>query len=156
MRHRVFGRKLGRSYNERKALFKSLISSLIIHGEIKTTEAKAKAIRGLVEKLISRAKQKTLAARRLLLAFLQNKEVVSKLIEEIAPRFENRQGGFTRILRIGRRRGDQAMVVKLKLLESQEEMLGDKNLKLQEEKIKDEEREDNSSLKEGKKAKKRK
>jgi len=156
MRHRVFGRKLGRSYNERKALFKSLISSLIIHGEIKTTEAKAKAIRGLVEKLISRAKQKTLAARRLLLAFLQNKEVVSKLIEEIAPRFENRQGGFTRILRIGRRRGDQAMVVKLKLLESQEEMLGDKNLKLQEEKIKDEEREDNSSLKEGKRAKKRK
>jgi large subunit ribosomal protein L17 len=156
MRHRVFGRKLGRSCNERKALFKSLISSLIIHGEIKTTEAKAKAIRGLVEKLISRAKQKTLAARRLLLAFLQNKEVVSKLIEEIAPRFENRPGGFTRILRIGRRRGDQAMVVKLKLLESQEETLGDKDLKLQEKKIKGEEREDNSSLKEEKKAEKRK
>lgn len=121
MRHRVFGSKLGRDKNARKALFKSLISSLIIHGQIKTTEARAKAIKGLVDRLVSRSKQRTLQARRQVLAFLQNKKVVGKLVDEIAPKFSKRPSGFTRILRLGKRAGDQAMMVKMEFVEPLEE-----------------------------------
>jgi len=121
MRHRVSGKKLGRNRNERKALFKNLTSSLILHGEIKTTEAKAKAIKRLVDKLVTRAKQQTLSARRLLTAFLQDKKVVSRLVDEIAPKFKERQSGFTRILRLGKREGDQAMMVKIEFVEGVEE-----------------------------------
>lgn len=119
MRHRVSGKKLGRNRNERKALFKNLTSSLILHGEIKTTEAKAKAIKRLVDKLVTRAKQQTLSARRLLTAFLQDKKVVSRLVDEIAPKFKERQSGFTRILRLGKREGDQAMMVKIEFVNAE-------------------------------------
>lgn len=119
MRHRVSGKKLGRNRNERKALFKNLTSSLILHGEIKTTEAKAKAIKRLVDKLVTRAKQQTLSARRLLTAFLQDKKVVSRLVDEIAPKFKDRQSGFTRILRLGKREGDQAMMVKIEFVNAE-------------------------------------
>lgn len=120
MRHRVYGSKLGRDKSARKALFKNLISSLILHGQIKTTEARAKAIKGLIDKLISRSKQRTLQARRSVLAFLQNKSVVGKLVDEIAPRFGKRSSGFTRILRLGKRVGDKAMIVKMEFVESSE------------------------------------
>jgi len=117
MRHRVVGKKLSRDRDHRKALFKNLIKALVIHGEIKTTESKAKAVRRLVEKLITKGKARTLHARRLIAAFLQNKKVVNKIVDELAPLFKNRPGGFTRIVRLGRRRGDNAMMVKLELVE---------------------------------------
>ncbi len=120
MRHRVFGRKLGRDVKARKALFKNLINALIEHQEIKTTEAKAKAIKGLIDKFVSRAKKKDLHSRRLVFSYLQNKNMVNKLFEEITPRFKNRQSGFTRIIKLGRRRGDAAMMVKMEFVEGQE------------------------------------
>lgn len=117
MRHRIAGKKLSRHKDHRKALFKNLINSLIIHGEIKTTESKAKAVRRLVEKLITKGKSGTLHARRLIAAFLQNKKVVNKIVDELAPIFKERPGGYTRMTRLGRRRGDDAMMVKLELVE---------------------------------------
>lgn len=120
MRHRVFGRKLGRDVKARKALFKNLINALIEHREIKTTEAKAKAIKGLVDRFVSRAKKKDLHSRRLVFSFLQNRKMVNKLFEEIAPRFRNRPSGFTRIIKLGRRRGDAAMMVKMEFVEGEE------------------------------------
>jgi large subunit ribosomal protein L17 len=117
MRHQVKGKKLSRNSSQRKALFKSLISSLVIHGEIKTTESKAKAIRGLVDKLINKGKKGTLHSRRLIGAFLQDKMAVSKIVDELSPIFAQRTGGFSRIIRLGKRRGDDAMMVKLELVE---------------------------------------
>lgn len=117
MRHRIFGKKLSLDRSQRKALFKNLINALIIHGQIKTTEAKAKAIRRLVEKLITKGKEQTLHARRLIAAFLQNKKAVNKIVDELAPLFKKRPGGFTRIIRLGERRGDAAPMVKLELVE---------------------------------------
>jgi len=117
MKHRVAGKKLSRRRNQRKALFKSLINALVVEGEIKTTESKAKAIRGLVDKLITRGKTGTLQARRMIGAFLQNKKVVNKIVSELGPIFKNRPGGFTRIVRLGPRRGDNAMMVRLELVE---------------------------------------
>lgn len=117
MRHRIAGKKLSRHKGHRKALFKNLINALIIRGEIKTTESKAKAVRRLVDKLITKGKKGTLHSRRLIAAFLQNKKVVNKIVDELGPIFKNRPGGFTRIVRLGRRRGDDAMMVKLELVE---------------------------------------
>jgi len=121
MRHRIAGKKLSRHRGHRKALFKNLINSLIIHGEIKTTESKAKAVRRLVDRLITRGKSGTLHARRLIAAFLQDKKVVNRIVDEIAPIFKNRPGGYTRMTRLGRRRGDDAMMVKLELVEKPKE-----------------------------------
>lgn len=117
MRHQVKGKKLSRNSAQRKALFKSLINALVIHGEVKTTESKAKAIRGLVDKLITKGKRGTFQARRLIGAFLQNKMAVNKIVDELSPTFKNRPGGFTKIVRLGPRRGDDAMMVKLELME---------------------------------------
>ncbi|MFC1727554.1 50S ribosomal protein L17 [Patescibacteria group bacterium] len=117
MRHRVAGKKLSRHRSHRKSLFKGLISSLVIYGEVKTTESKAKAVRPLVEKLITKGKPGTLHARRLIAAFLQDKKVVNKIVDELSPLFKDRPGGYTRIIRIGRRQGDDAMMVKLELVE---------------------------------------
>lgn len=117
MRHQVKGKKLSRNSSQRKALFKSLISALVIHGEIKTTESKAKAIRGLVDKLINKGKKGTLHSRRLIGAFLQNKMAVSRIVDELGPIFAQRTGGFSRMTRLGKRRGDDAMMVKLELVE---------------------------------------
>lgn len=111
MRHQVKGKKLGRDIKKRKALFKNLISALITHGRVKTTEAKAKAVKGLVDKLVTKAKEGTIHARRQALAFLSRRQVVQKLFEEIAPRFKKREGGFTRVIKIGPRRGDNAPIV---------------------------------------------
>lgn len=120
MRHRVFGRKLNRDHNARKSLFKNLISSLIDNGQITTTEAKAKAVRGLMDKLVTRAKLGTLQSRRLLESFLQDKDLVNKIVDEIAPKFAGRPGGFTRILRLERRYGDNAEMVKMEFVETVE------------------------------------
>ncbi len=117
MRHRVSGKKLSRTREHRKALFKNLINALILKGEIKTTESKAKAVRRLVEKVITKGKEGSLHARRLIAAFLQNKKVVNKVVDEVSPLYKNRPGGYTRIVRLGKRRGDDAMMVKLELVE---------------------------------------
>lgn len=117
MRHRVFGRKLSRSQGQRKALFKGLISSLVTYGRIKTTQARAKAVRGLVDRLITKAKIGGLHGRRQVAAILHDKKVVNKLIDEIVPQFPARTSGFTRIVRLGQRKGDQAMMVELSFVE---------------------------------------
>lgn len=117
MRHRVSGRKFSLDHNKRKTLFKNLINSLVVSGQIKTTEAKAKSIRRLVEKLITKGKQQTLHSRRLIAAFLQNQKAVNKIVDELGPLFKKRPGGFTRIIHLGNRRGDAAPMVRLELVE---------------------------------------
>lgn len=106
--------------NKRKLLFKNLIKSLINHGEIKTTLAKAKKIQPIVEKLINKGKEQTVSARRLILAFLQDKKVVNKIVDELGTIFKERSGGYTRIVRLGKRKGDNAPLVKLELVEKPE------------------------------------
>jgi large subunit ribosomal protein L17 len=114
VRHKVYGRHLGRNIDERKALFKNLVSSLILSETIQTTEAKAKAIKGLVDKLISSSKSPT--TKRLVSQFIVNKQVSEKLFNEIVPRLGERNSGFTSITRLGRRAGDGATIVQMKLL----------------------------------------
>jgi large subunit ribosomal protein L17 len=111
------GRKLNRDTQARKALFRQLVNSLFVHGWVKTTEAKAKAIRGLVDKLITQGKQGTLHSQRLVASFLQNKKSVEGLLSRVVPLTKSRQSGFTRIIRLGQRQGDQAMEVKLELVD---------------------------------------
>lgn len=127
MKHRVSGKKLSRNIKQRKALFKNLINALVLHGQVKTTEAKAKAVRGLVDKLITKAKTQSLHSRRLIAAFLQNKKAVNKIVDELAPLFKKRPGGFTRIIRLGKRKGDDAMVVNLELVDKPQKKDEDKD-----------------------------
>jgi large subunit ribosomal protein L17 len=114
VRHRVYGKHLGRDSNQRTALFKSLVGSLILHGSIETTQTKATAIRGLVDKVINQAKTKE--TRRLLQSFLTQKTVVEKLVNEVAPSMPSRNSGYTSIIKLGNRLGDNAMVVRMSLL----------------------------------------
>ena len=117
MRHRKAGRKLGRSSGHRRALYRNLITELFRHERIRTTEAKAKAVRGQAEKLITLGKRGDLHARRLAAAKLNDPTIVTKLFDELADRYEERPGGYTRIFRLGRRQGDGASMVLLKLVE---------------------------------------
>ncbi len=117
MKKNIFGRKFSRDTNERKALFKSLISSLVINDRIKTTEPKAKAIKADADKIITKVKKNGEGVRRLLAGVL-NPEAMEKLINDVAPRFKNRDGGYTRIIKIGRRFGDNAMEVLIEWTES--------------------------------------
>jgi len=117
MRHRKKGKKLSRSTKQRQALFKGLIRSLILKEEIKTSEAKAKAIKGLTDRLITKAKSGSLSARRQVLAFLPDKQAVNRLFDVIVPRVKTRTSGFTRFVRLGRRRGDNTMMVKMELVD---------------------------------------
>ena len=114
VRHRVYGRKLGLDKDKRTALFKTLVQSLFKRESIETTEPKAKAIKGLVDKLIKQAKSTT--TRRLVSQFLSDKEISEKLIKDITPRLGARKSGFTSMVKMGRRPGDNAMVVKMSLL----------------------------------------
>lgn len=108
--------KLGRDSSARKALFKSILTSLFKHERIETTEAKAKEVRSLADQLITLAKRGDLAARRQAAARLADKEVVQKLFGEIAEQMKDKQGGYTRILKLGTRRGDAAPMVLLELV----------------------------------------
>lgn len=124
MRHRVAGYKLGRGKDERTALRRILIKQLFEHERIRTTRAKAEAVRGQAERLISLAKRGNQAgdaqavhARRLAAARLGDTDAVKKLFDDIAPRFENRQGGYTRLVKLGMRQGDAAEMVLLELVE---------------------------------------
>ena len=117
MRHRRAGKKLNRSSAQRRALYQNLASALILHGRIETTEAKAKAIKPIVEKLITLARGGDLHARRQALAMLRTQDVVHHLFAEVAPRFEGRPGGYTRIVKLGPRQGDAAEMVYLELVD---------------------------------------
>jgi large subunit ribosomal protein L17 len=117
MRHHKAGRKLGRDSAQRRALYANLASALIDHGRIKTTEAKAKEVRPIVEEMITLGKRGDLAAHRHAVAFLRSKDITHKLFAEVAPRFAERPGGYTRIVKIGPRQGDAARMVYLELVD---------------------------------------
>ena len=108
MRHRKAGRKLGRTSSHLKATLRNMVTSLLEHEKIETTDAKAKELRKIADKMITLGKKGDLHARRQALSVIMTKKVVKKLFEEIAPRFQNRQGGYTRIMKVGRRLGDNA------------------------------------------------
>ncbi|MDD3396512.1 MAG: 50S ribosomal protein L17 [Acidaminococcaceae bacterium] len=110
-------RKLGRNSGNRKALFRSVLTAFFKHGRIETTETKAKEISGLAAKMITLAKQGDLHARRQVLAFLVDEEATKKLFDEIAPKYTDRQGGYTRIYKLGPRRGDAAEMAVLELVD---------------------------------------
>jgi large subunit ribosomal protein L17 len=120
MRHRKDGYKLGRRTNHRWALFRNLLVALFRHERIVTTEAKAKAIRGLADHMITLAKRENLHARRQVLAMVPDDEVVRKMFDTIAARFADRNGGYTRIIHSGVRPGDGAPTVLLELVDRPE------------------------------------
>ncbi|HEY5573379.1 MAG TPA: 50S ribosomal protein L17 [Anaerolineales bacterium] len=124
MRHKVAGHKLGRTKDRRAALRRNLIKQLFLHERIRTTRAKAQALRGAAERMITLAKRGNEAgeaqmvhARRLAAARIGDAEVVQKLFDDIAPRYVDRPGGYTRILKLGPRRGDAAEMVLIELVE---------------------------------------
>ncbi len=108
MRHRKSGRRLGRNSSHRKAMFRNMATSMLMHETIRTTVPKAKELRRVVEPLITLAKEDSVANRRLAFDRLRDKEVVGKLFKEIGPRFKERPGGYLRILKTGPRPGDNA------------------------------------------------
>lgn len=115
MRKRKKGRKLSRERDQRKALLKSLASEIFLKEKIKTTTAKAKEVRGFVEKSITRARKGDLHSRRLLLRFFSPK-IVKKLIEDLAPKYKERKGGYTRIVQLGPRKSDGAKMAIIELV----------------------------------------
>ena len=117
MRHQRSGKKLGRDPAHRKALYSNLAGALIEHGRIATTEAKAKAVKPFAEKMITLGKRGDLHARRQALAALRSNDIVHRLFAEVAPRFTDRPGGYTRIVKLGPRQGDAADMVYLELVD---------------------------------------
>jgi len=115
--HRIDGRKLSRKTGPRKALYKSLIVAVLRYETIKTTEARAKEVRGQVERIITLAKDGSLASRRRIISELPNEPlVIDKLLNEIAPKYGDRSSGFTRLVKLGQRAGDAAPIVQLELV----------------------------------------
>ncbi len=114
--HRVSGRRLSRYKDQRKALMRSLVSELITHEKITTTLAKAKETRIAAEKLITHGKKGSLHHRRLALAQIPSKRVVEKVFADVAPRYSNRVGGYTRIVKLGPRQGDAAQMAVIELV----------------------------------------
>ena len=116
MAHQIYGRHLGRTKDARRALFRNLVGQLIARGRVKTTIAKAKAIKPFIDKLVTKAKRASLASRREIVASLP-KEAGLRLVDTIVPQFKNRTSGFSRIVRLGERRGDNAELVLLEWTE---------------------------------------
>jgi large subunit ribosomal protein L17 len=116
VRHRIAGRKLGRPTDHRLALFRNLATDLLRYEKIRTTEAKAKEVREMTEQVITKAKGGGLHARRQVLAVLYDPAVVDKLFDQLGPRFADRPGGYTRIIKLGPRKGDAAPMVQLELV----------------------------------------
>jgi len=123
MRHLNAGRKFGRSTSHRKALFNNLVCSLLEHERIETTDAKAKELKRLVDRMITVGKKGTLGARRLAAASIPKPQVVQKLFAELAPRFANRPGGYSRIMKLGRRQGDGAPMSIIELIPADEPLV---------------------------------
>lgn len=117
MRHRVAGRKLGRPTGHRVSMYRNLVTDLLRYEKLVTTEAKAKGVRGMAEKIITLGKDGDLHARRQALAFVTDKKVVKKLFDELAPRYVDRPGGYTRVVKLEPRVGDGAAMARLELVE---------------------------------------
>ncbi len=117
MRHRVAGRKLSRPTGHRVAMYRNLVTDLLRYEKIVTTEAKAKEVRGMAEKIITLGKNGNLPARRRALSFVNDKKVVAKLFDELGPRYATRTGGYTRIIKLQPRIGDGAPMARLELVE---------------------------------------
>ena len=117
MRHARSGKKLGRDSAHRKALYSNLTGALITHGRIETTEAKAKAVKPFAEKMITLGKRGDLHARRQAMAELRSNDIVHKLFSDVAPRFAERNGGYTRVVKLGPRQGDAADMALLELVD---------------------------------------
>lgn len=120
MRHNKAGRKLGRNSSHRKAMYRNMVTSLFENGKIRTTDAKAKEARQIAEKLITMGKRGDLASRRRALSYVRSTAVVAKLFDEISKQFATRPGGYTRIVKLDNRKGDNAPVSLLELVGNQE------------------------------------
>ena len=116
MAHRIAGRKLGRPTDHRYAMFRNLVTDLLKYEKIITTEAKAKEIRSFAERMITLGKRGHLAARRQALAFVYDKHVVEKLFDDLAERYADREGGYTRVIKLGPRSGDAALMAQIELV----------------------------------------
>jgi len=116
MRHRKKGKILDRKKEPRKALLRNLATSVIIYEKVKTTKAKAKAVKPVVEKIITTAKKNDLTSRRKLLEILYHKKAVNKALEILGPRYKDRKGGYTRIINLNRRQGDNAEMVQIEFV----------------------------------------
>ncbi len=116
MRHQVAGRKFDRPTDERLAMFKNMVKALIENGSLTTTEARAKEVRPIAERVITLGRDGTLAARRRALAVVNDKVIVGRLFDEVGPTYRDRQGGYTRIVKLGPRRGDAAPMARLELV----------------------------------------
>jgi large subunit ribosomal protein L17 len=121
MRHRKIGRRLSRTWSHRKAMFRNLVTALLDQEQIITTEAKAKELRRVAERMITLGKRGTPHARRQALSYIRGTRVVSKLFEELAPRYRDRPGGYTRIVKLGPRRGDNAPEAMIELVAREKE-----------------------------------
>jgi large subunit ribosomal protein L17 len=119
MRHGKAGRRLGRKTSHREAMFRNMVTSLLDHGKITTTDAKAKEIRVVAERMITLGKRGDLHSMRLAASVIREKSVVSKLFSTIAPRYKERSGGYTRIIKLGIRQGDAAPVSLIELVEEE-------------------------------------
>jgi large subunit ribosomal protein L17 len=119
MRHRQSGKRLGRNTSHRKAMLRNMVTSLLEHEKITTTDARAKELRPIAEKLITLAKRGDLHARRLVTEVVRDRKTVAKLFERIAPRFADRPGGYTRIIKLGHRLGDNAALSMISLVEEE-------------------------------------
>jgi large subunit ribosomal protein L17 len=115
--HRIDGRKLGRPTDHRLALFRNLVTDLLRHEKIITTEAKAKEVRGLAERVITMGKRGDLHARRRAMGFVYDKKIVEKVFDELGPRYASRPGGYSRMVKLGPRLGDGARMAQLELVE---------------------------------------
>ncbi|MCD6180890.1 MAG: 50S ribosomal protein L17 [Candidatus Cloacimonetes bacterium] len=120
MRHKVSGRKFGRERDHRRLMLRNLVKSLVEHGRINTTVAKAKEIRSLAERVITYGKRGSVHHRRLAFSVLQNRDLVKKVFDELAPRYTTREGGYTRVLKAGYRKGDCAPMAIIEFVEGSE------------------------------------
>ncbi len=116
MKHRKSVLKLNRTSSHRKAMFRNMVTSLFKHDKIKTTEAKAKGLRKIADKMITLAKRGDLHARRQALSVIREKDIVHSLFETVSEKFDSRQGGYTRIIKLGPRKGDVAPMVQIELI----------------------------------------
>lgn len=119
MAHRIDGRKLGRPTDHRLALYRNLVTDLLRHEKIITTEAKAKEVKGMAERIITLGKRGGLHSRRQALKFVYDKKVVDKVFSDLGPRYAGRPGGYSRLVKIGRRLGDGASMAQLQLVEEE-------------------------------------
>ena len=117
LRHKISGKQFGRASGPRRAMFRIMVTDLLRHGQIKTTIAKAKAIRPLTEKMVTLGKSGTLHDRRQAAAFITDKSVLKTVFDDIAPRYQERNGGYTRITRLGVRPGDAAEMALIELID---------------------------------------